>query len=274
MKATTGIQGDARYRAASYDVREIAGTAHLLIMKAQEAGNLCFDGHPGTPQERVVTLDARRLADRISSVLIHCKAEDTSTLLECYADLYRIGYRQMPPADFIDRQTYRIIKSWREGNRRIEESVIFGILSEKVRRTRSGFSGRISAEENRIYDDMLSRWLQDLQADGRFSDISSWESYQRLALVMRSDLSHRLGANEEKLKKQWYKANLISEIDELPTQVLRSYRRFIVSLSPAIFSFAETSRLLRPLLEELASRTDLHPSDRQAFRHSLAFLRS
>ena len=49
----------------SEDIKSMMAYAHYLIMKAQLAGNLCFDGHKPTAEEDRVAEECRLLCRKI-----------------------------------------------------------------------------------------------------------------------------------------------------------------------------------------------------------------
>ncbi|MDE6097840.1 MAG: hypothetical protein K2G24_03035, partial [Muribaculaceae bacterium] len=118
------------------DANEIAAYTHYLLMKGQQAGNMQFDGHDETAEERTIAAQSRSLNDAISRQLVKCREADTALLLDCYELTFHLGYRRMPDKAFVDRQKQRIYTAWKSGDRHIEESVIFGIVAAEIHRDR------------------------------------------------------------------------------------------------------------------------------------------
>lgn len=242
------------------DINEIAGLSHYLAMRNQMAGALVFDGHAPTPEEEDIKRDCRQLSDRICIELSGCKEEDIPILLECYDLTYRMGYSRMPDMKFIERNRKRIIQAWENGNRGIEESVVFSILSTPCGQT----YGTDNKRRSNTYCLLLDRWTNTLRMHNRFPDATTYENYQRLALIMHENLP-------EETKYTWYEHNRIEDLSSPGSTILRSYRRFANALFPDILDYDEHVSLDNKILEELCTRKDLNPYDRKAFRLALSF---
>ena len=98
----------------------------------------------------------------------------------------------------------------------------------------------------------------------RFPDATTYENYQRLALIMHENLP-------EETKYTWYEHNRIGDLSSPGSTILRSYRRFANALFPDILDYDEHVSLDNKILEELCTRKDLNPYDRKAFRLALSF---
>lgn len=249
------------------DARSIMAYSHYLIMKAQIAGNFRFDGHRATSEEVEISTRCKSLCDNISRKLPICKLNDIPELLECYDILYRIGYRRIPDADFIDRFDRRFFNSWKAGNKGVEESKVFEIVAKKARNPQ----GKTDMEQVKAYLSILDRWIVTLDRHSCFPNVTAYENYQRLALVMRERLDGYFSGNADEMKRRWYDHNKVDDLSTLSSVILRSYRRFVNSLSPSVIDFDEKMELDNRILIELSIRTDLHPYDRQAFRLALQY---
>lgn len=174
----------------------------------------------------------------------------------------------MPDEEFIDRQKLRIFSAWKSGKGQIEESVIFDLAGAEVRyhREKAGV-GYLNA-----YQKIKEKWLFTLLRDNRFSDATTYENYQRLALMMHENFNGTI-TNAEAAKIKWYEHNKVEDLTTLSTQILRSYRRFASALFPSILEYEEQLELDNLILTELINRTDLNPYDREAFRLALKFNR-
>ena len=256
-----------RLETPKYTASNLVAYTHYLVMKAQLAGNLVFDGHTPTVEEQDITLKIREISDVIARQLQSCKEEDIFDLLECYDLTYRIGYQRLPDKSKIDGHKRRLVRAWKSNNRRIEDSSVFGMISGDVRYP----GGNVDKEFVDIYNSILKKWTTTLLQDSSFSDASSYEKYQRLSMMMRLNLNNILGKDAQKTKQKWYDANKVNNLSTLSSQVLRSYLRFASSLSPEVMSFEATMALKGEVLRELSNRTDLDPHDREAFRMALKF---
>ena len=112
------------------DTKEIIGYGHWLVMRGQHVGNFNFNGHTPTVEERDIARDLQELSELIKKRLATCKPEEVTLLLDCYDITYRIGVKESPAPEFIDRYRKRVLNSWQEGNRDIEESSIYNLLRE------------------------------------------------------------------------------------------------------------------------------------------------
>lgn len=255
--------------AESADVRSITAYSHWLVMKAQTAGNLRVDGHAATAEETLVAEQCRTLCDLLSGMIALGNGNDIPYLLECYDITCRIGNGRVPDGNFISRHKRRVVKAWEAGDREIEESTVFGIVAHEVTYHRK----TADREYIRIYQSIKGRWLDTLIRYGRFPDVTSYENYQRLALMMLENLDNELGNKADDAKRAWYERNRVEDLRTLGSLLLRSYRRFIGSLFPSVLDFDDKIELDNRILTELSARTDLDPYDREAFRLALAFNR-
>lgn len=251
------------------DVRTITAYTHYLLMRGQLAGNLCFDGHSASAEETHVAEQLRLLCDKISSHIAVCKESDIPDLLECYDIGCRIGHKRLPDSDFINRNKCRLIKAWKAGHKGIEESSIFGILTSEV----SNYTVGSDREYLTTYLSIKERWLATLIKYDYFPNVTSYENYQRLSYLMREKLPSQIGYDAEDLKRRWYEHNQVEDLSTLSSSILRSYRRFVGSLFPTIMDFDKKMELDNEIIAELASRTDIDPYDREAFRLALKFNR-
>ncbi len=247
------------------DAGSIMAYSHYLIMKAQLAGNFRLDGHRATSEEAEIALQCKSQCERISRKLHVCEVKDIPDMLECYDILYRIGYRRMPDADFIDRFDRRFFNSWKNGNKGVEESKVFEIVAKNARNPQ----GKTDMEQMKAYLSILDRWIVMLDRHSCFPNVTAYENYQRLALIMREKLDSYFSGNADEMKRRWYDHNKVDDLSTLSSVILRSYRRFVNSLSPSVIDFDEKMELDNRILSKLSTRTDLHPYDRKAFR--LAF---
>lgn len=247
-------------------VKEIVGYTHYLLMQGQLAGNLILDGHKPSAEELMIAKQARSLADSIQRNLRDCCADEIAELFECYDMSYRMGYERVPDEDFIGRQKLRIFSAWKSGKGQVEESVIFDISGTEVRyRREKAGAGYLNA-----YQRIKEKWLFTLLRDNCFADATTYENYQRLALMMRENFSGTIN-NVEAAKRKWYEHNKVEDLTTLSTQILRSYRRFASALFPSIMGYEEQLELDNRILAELTTRADLDPYDREAFRLALKF---
>lgn len=244
---------------------DLVGYAHLTAMRAQFSGALIPDGHAPTDEELEVRRQARSTATRIDSALRTCTPKDIPTLTECYDMMYRLGNRKAPPRGYIERQHDRVFAAWRSGDKEIEESSVIGMLGRRVRHS----IGSASEEEVKAYTEVYGDWIETLKRHGCFPKATSYENYQRLAIVMRDDLRPYLGEREDEWKRRWHDVNKVEDLDALGSRILRSYRRFAGSLFPAVMGYEENLALDHCILTILSTRRDLNPYDRQAHRIAL-----
>lgn len=246
---------------------DLVGYAHLIAMRAQLSGALSLDGHASDGEQEEVLHQAKVTADRIESALRTCRPKDILALTECYDIMYRLGNRQMPPRGYIDGQHDRLFRAWKSGDREIEESLVVGMLGNRVRRSVDS----LPQEKVKAYKTLYSGWIDTLKAYGYFPGATSYENFQRLSLVMRDRLAPYLGEKDKEWKRRWYDCNKVEDLDALGSRILRSYRRFAGSLFPAVLDNEESRALDRRILAILSTRRDLNPFDREAHGLALRF---
>lgn len=249
------------------DIKSLTAYSHYLVMKAQLSGNLCFDGHKPSEEERRIAEECRLLSSKISRLLDVCRLNEVPDLLEYYDVLYRIGNRCTPDSSFISGHKLRVFKAWKAGDRRIEESQVFGIIAPQV----TYHPETADKAYFEAYQSIKERWITTLGKHDRFPDATTYENYQRLALMMRENLDKELGALADAVKRRWYECNRVDDLTTLGTLILRSYRRFASSLFAHVLDYKEVTALDSRILTILSTRPDLSHYDRNAYRLALKF---
>lgn len=250
-----------------YTAGYIVGYAHYLVMKAQLAGNLRFDGHKASVEEQNIGLKLRELSSVIGRRLSVCREDEIADLLDSYDLTFRIGYRRLPDESMINRHRLRLLRAWRSKRKFVEESSVFSVISSGVR----GQYGNLGSDFADEADSILKKWIAVLMLHSSFPDASSYEAYQRLALLMPLDLNPYLGDDVLDFKQKCYEAYKVGNLSLLNSRILCSYRRFIGSLPVGVLHFEEQKLLEIKVLRELSRRNDLDPHYREAFRMALKF---
>lgn len=256
-------------------------------MKGQLAGNTKLYEHKATKEELGIAGECRDCSDKIARRLSICKETEISDLLKCYDLVYRIGYKKIPDSRFIVRCKDRAFKAWKSGKANIEESRIIDMIASDAKY----YPEAAGKGWSNAYTSIMWRWVDTLKTHGTFPDTTSYEKYQRLSIIMFRNIdsyihngipytksgnrgNRHIDTDEdirtsEDYKHIWYDHNKVKDIRVLPSQVLRSYRRFISSLPTDILGCDESMNLDTHILTELSTRTDLDPYDREAFRLAL-----
>lgn len=240
----------------------LASRTQYIIMKAQLAGNMVFDGHAQTAEERNNADECRMLCSKVERQLQSCKANEIPILLSCYDSLYMVGYRRMPDGNLSNRYKRRVIEAWKRGDKTIEESDIFSLIAFDCAYP----SANSDSEYVSLYRSIKDKWLDTLSKFDRFVGVTAKENYERLVLITRENLDNRFGADSSKMKRKWYNANKVSDISTLTTTILSTYRRFISTLYPEVLTHSGQLSLDTLILKELSSRPDLGPYARDAYR--------
>lgn len=238
-----------------------------ILAKAQLAGNMVFDGHMPTAEEKRNAEECRLLCDKVERRLQTCKVNEIPALLGCYDFLYMIGNRRMPAGDLSDHYKRRVVDAWKHGDKTIQESDVFGLIAFDGAYS----TGNIDREYTTLYRSIKDRWLDTLSKFDRFPDVTIKENYERLALIMRENLDSRFGADSAKMKRKWYDANKVTDLSTLTTTLLSTYRRLISALYPEILTHDEQISIDTLILKELSSRPDLDPYARVAYRLALDY---
>ncbi|MDE6768453.1 MAG: hypothetical protein K2J78_01870 [Muribaculaceae bacterium] len=252
------------YKRITESVEDLLAKSHYMVAKCRVDGNLTFDSHHKTVEETDNESRCRSLCLRIERALESCREEEITELLEIYDLLHRIGYGKQPDQRFITEQRQRVYTAWRSGNRNIQESQIYTLLKKSV-------NGRP------IANNMLKNWLRSLTAHNHFPNVTSYENYQRLTLIMREKIDRLIddsskmlemsyGKNGKELKREWYEANRVEDLSTLSTSLLKSYRSFINSLFPSVLNYESWQELDAEILSELIARDDISNWDKRAYR--------
>lgn len=255
----------------SSDTKEITGYTLWLVMRGQIAGNFCCDGHSSSKEERNIITSCRSICDFISKKLTTCKAKDIVELIDCYEMTHRLGYGNMPTPSFVETHRKRLFNEWQQGGSDIKESSVFYMLSpQRFIYCDPKYKNKY-AQALRL---LRNKWLGTLIRDSYFPDVTTYENYQRLALIMRDNINDHFKCNSKQvmnIKRRWYEYNKVDDPSTLSTQILCSYRRFASSLFPDVLDYSTQMELDNSILSELTTRSDLAPYDREAFRLALEF---
>lgn len=250
----------------SYSADDIFARTHLIVMRAQNAGNFVFDGHEPTEEEVEIQMDAKKLANHIERLLDTCKDEDILLLADLFDNVYRIGYNKVPDSSYMNRLYRRAFEAWKSGNRNIEESSVFAMIATKMA------NPRITVDDDmvRAYYIILDRWAEIVGKFGRFPNVTSYENYIRLSM-MRTHRIKDYYQDPTEARRRWYEKNKVEDLTELSSVLLRSYRRFVSSMWPDVISYKEHLDIDNQILLELYGREDVDPRDREAYRLALQF---
>lgn len=238
-----------------------------ILAKARLAGNMVFDGHAPSAEEKRNADECRILCGKVERRVQSCKVNEIPELLGCYDFLYMVGNRRMPDGYIADRCKRRVIDAWKRGDKTIEESDVFGLIAFDCA-YRPANSGN---EYVSLYRSIKEKWLDTLLKFDRFSGVTTKENYERLALIMREDLDSRFGAESAKMKRKWYNANKVNDLSTLSTSILSTYRRFISALYPEVLTHGEQLSLDTLILKEFSSRPNLDPYAREANRLAITY---
>ena len=249
------------------NINQIIGYAHYLLMKAQLAGNLQFDGHIPSRDQLEITRQCRSFCESVAKHVGSFPIRDLPYILEYYELCYRIGYQQPPKGDFLSRNRERVFKAWTEKRGDIEESALMGMMAAESRTNK----GKFTKEYANTYKRIMNDWVATLKKFDTFPNATSYENYQRLAIIMRENLDSYLGEDSGEAKRRWYEKNKVEDTSLLGTYLLRSYRQFVNSLFPDVLDYDEFTELDSRIIEELSLRPDLDPYDCQAFAQLLEF---
>lgn len=265
MQLTRDI--DTRRQTPMETTQMLVDHVQYILSKAQLAGNMVFDGHAQSTEERNNADECRKLCCKVERQLQSCNANEIPILLSCYESLYMVGYRRMPDGNLSDQYKRRVIDAWKRGDKSIEESDVFGLIAFDC-----AYSyGNSCSEYVSLYRSIKEDWLDTLTKFDRFPGVTAKENYERLNLIMRENLDSRFGAESSKMKRKWYNANKVPDLSIFTTTILSTYRRFISALSPEVLTHSEQLSIGTFILKELSSRHDLDPYAREAYRLVLVY---
>lgn len=236
-------------------------------MKGQNIGLTTIDGHRPTAEEIEVRNEIRRTCDRMAKALSGCTANEIAGLAGSYSIIYTMGYHKLPEASFLDRQRDRLLRCWTAGDKSIEESDVYGMLSDSMRSPLTA----MSPLHMQALSNLRKRWIMTLKKYDSFPDTDTYERYRRLALIMKDNVDSYFEGDSTAAKKAWFKKNKIAELSTVGTMILTAYRQFICSLFPAVLSSSKMTKLDISVLKELVTRKDLNEYDRKAYQMALAF---
>lgn len=248
-------------------MESVRAYSHYLTMKGQFIGLTTIDGHKPTVEEIEVRSEIRRTCDRVAKVLPNCKANDIANLTGYYSLLYAIGYCKLPESSLLEEQRDRLMRCWKTGDKTIEESDVYGMLSDSMHNSMNA----MASASYQAFNNLRECWLNTLKKYNSFPETSTYERYKRLALIMRDNIDSYFGGDCTEAKETWFEKNKIAEYSTASTKILTAYRQFVRSLFPSVLGSREMKKLDVAVLEELIKRKDLNNYDLKAYQLALAF---
>ena len=247
------------------DTESVMAYSHYLVMKGQLIGMTIIDGHEPKSEELELQRKMSRTCDKIVNLLSKCEARYIADLTSCYTTLSMIGLHKLPDPTFINGQRDKLFHCWKSGDKMIDESSVYRML------THSNPSTNIPESQRQALTDLREHWLRSLKKYNTFSDTTTYERYSRLSLIMRDNVDIYFNGDSIEVKKAWYEKNKIVDIKTAGSKILVSYRRFVNSLCSVGMTFEEVRTLDIVLLNELITRKDLNEFDRTAYQFALEF---
>lgn len=248
-------------------MESIRAYSHYLIMKGQFIGLTTIDGHKPTVEEIEVRDEIRRTCDKIAKVLANCQANDIASLTDFYSLLHTIGYCRLPETSLLEKQRDRLLHFWKSGDKTIEESDVYGMLSDSMHNSMS----KMSSAASQAFNSLREIWVNTLKRYNSFPDTDTYERYKRLTLIMRDNVDSYFGGDSTVAKEVWFEKNKITQYSTVSTKILTAYRQFVCSLFPSVLSSSEMKKLDVAVLNELVKRKDLNDYDLKAYQLALAF---
>ena len=248
-------------------MESVRAYSHYLLMKGQLIGLTTIDGHKPTVEEIELKGEIRRTCDKVAKVLANCQANDIASLIDFYSLLHTIGYCKRPEVFLLEKQRDRLLRFWKSGDKTIEESDVYGMLSDSRHNTMS----TISSTSSQTFNSLRETWVNTLKKYNSFPDTDTYERYKRLALIMRDNVDSYFGGDSTVAKEAWFEKNKIAQYSTVSTKILTAYRQFVCSLFPAVLSSREMKKLDVAVLNELVKRKDLNDYDLKAYQLALAF---
>ncbi len=179
--------------------------------------------------------------------------------LEGYDMLHRRIYKEPAPADVMSRGYMRAFGTRMKGDRRISETDLFRVVSERLRfRDKTFFGIPLS-----WHSDTLSRWHEEFCKNGYSCQASKAEALDRGSLLLAYDLFAFEGSGEKAFKTKLAAGCLLwvdSSLDNI--DYLLSTLRFIRAAAPYVPVSGEQETAL---LHRLSCHPRLHPIARRAF---------
>lgn len=238
-------------------VEDIKAYSHYLAIKGQSIGLTTVDGHRQTADEIELKGRICCLCDRVVEILPACKPSDIADLTRCYSMLYMLGHREMPSSAFVGKQRDRLFRYWASGDKTIAESDIYEMLSDA--------SDKLTESQHSAFESLQRKWVNTLIRHNAFTAIDSYELYRRLSLIMRDNIDSYFDGDSSAAKREWYKANEISDLAAVGSKILTAYGHFVNNLFPAVMEYVEMRAHYVSIIQELSTRSDLNEYDRKAY---------
>lgn len=177
------------------DTETVMAYSHYLVMKGQLMGMTIIDGHKPKPEELELRREMDRTCDKIVNLLSKCDARYIADLTSYYTILSMIGLHKLPDPAFINIQREKLFQCRKSGDKMIDESSVYSML------TRSNPSINIPGPQRQALTDLRERWLKSLKKYNTFSDITTYELYSRLSLIMEANVDSFFNGNSAAEKK-------------------------------------------------------------------------
>lgn len=200
-------------------MESIRSYSHYLIMKGQFIGLTTIDGHKPTVEEIEVRGEIRRTCDKIAKILPNCIANDISSLTDYYSLLHTIGFCRLPAASLLEKQRDRLLRSWKSGDKTIEDSDVYCMLSDSMHTMRT-----ISTATSQAFNNLREIWASPLMKYKSFPETDTYERYKSLALIMRDNVDSYFAGDCTVAKEARFEKNKITQYSTVGTKIMIAYR--------------------------------------------------
>lgn len=248
------------------DGDDVKGFGRLLISLLHEDGKIQMFGTPSARQMKLMAIIEQWLVIVYENVE-EIGVEHRAILMDRYDMLYRYACQSVPDMLFINRQKYSVVESLLKGNKKIDVAETLWMIDVALRQSKYFDS---AGKAKKLYDTVLSSWVDDFLSTGNFLSVSQNEAVRRALTFMKEDIRPYTD-NPETVKKA--AANRISLLfDDLTSKDSKTLESMLIYLMFAEGQYVEmdlAKSLMTKILNLLSVMPQVNRFTRQAYANDL-----
>ncbi len=247
-----------------FNTSEVEGYSQYLLKLYEREGGFKLQQRV-TRQMKAIEAELRVWCGKVKDMLMDAPLPDLHVLIASYDLPYRVVYRQAPSENFMRQVRINAVQRWAKGDKSITSTIIAKILWDEIY---SRSFKTLDKKYGLFYFGLISDWVKELQRTDTFANISQFETFMRLRILMTEELFAEYGSKgAAQDKRRWANAHRVTDLSDLDTPTLRCYIGFSNAASnvraiPMKEQFTDYIRLHT----ELVSRNDIDPYLQEALK--------
>jgi hypothetical protein len=233
------------------DSKRVIGYVHYLIA-LQNLDPICLDDVISEEHQPLLD-EMQRVCDQIEAYLPLCEPHRLRAYVSCYAMLFSFGKRRSLDPQILNDIDFRILDAWMDGNDLIPDIEAYSIIGRHL--------NDVQSDLRSWYQRKQAEYYLEIDENGKFAALTPLDNYRILNGLAHDSIWRRYpycSYSKEDVAAVNYSDNFAA----FDTATLCEYYHFLCNY--AIGSHTHIPHELA-LLDELSTRADLDPFDRQAY---------